>query len=196
DGMDGLVSGLAMGTSLIYLILALLMGSNMLAYCALAIFGASFAFLGFNVRPARIFLGDGGSTFLGFFLAALSIQGEWARRDPLVSFFIPVLILSVPIYDMIFITVERVLSGKVRNVREWLEYVGRDHLHHRFEALGLSRGRAVTAICFLNLAVGIGAITLFEARTYGGVALLIQVICVYVIIAMLEVLGNRDKELR
>lgn len=193
DGMDGLLSGLVMGMSLIYFVLAWLLGSNMLAYCSLALFGAAFAFLAYNIKPARIFLGDGGSTFFGFFLAALSVQGGWAEKDPLVSFFIPIFVLSVPIYDMVFTTVARIATRRVTNFRSWLEYTGRDHLHHRLEALGLSRGQVVMAICFLNLGVGLGAITLFEARTYGGIALLFQIICIYLIIALLEVLAMRKQ---
>lgn len=188
DGMDGLLSGLVMGMSLIYFVLALLLGSNMLAFCALALFGAAFAFLGFNIKPVRIFLGDGGSTFFGFFLAALSVQGGWAEKNPLVSFFIPIFILSVPIYDMVFTTVSRIATRKVTTFRSWLEYTGKDHLHHRLEALGLTRRQVVMVICFLNLGVGLGAITLFEARTYGGIALLIQIVCIYMVIALLEIL--------
>ena len=191
DGMDGLVTGLVIGTSVIYLGLAMLLGSPMLAYCATAIFGAAFGFLGYNMRPARVFLGDGGSTFLGFFLAALSVQGSWAKNNPMVSFFIPVLVLSVPIYDMVFTTVARIASGKVRSFREWVEYTGRDHFHHRLEWLGLTRGQVVLAIWFLNFAVGLGAITLFESATYGGIALLAQAACIYLVIALLEVLGAR-----
>jgi UDP-GlcNAc:undecaprenyl-phosphate GlcNAc-1-phosphate transferase len=191
DGIDGLVAGLSFGTCLMYFMLSMLLASPMLAYCSVALIGAALAFLGYNVKPARLFLGDGGSSFLGFFLAALSIQGEWARHDPLVSFFIPVLLLSVPIYDMVFTTVARIASGKVYSFKTWIEYTGRDHLHHRLTALGLTRGQVTWCICFLNLAVGFGAITLFEARTYGGVALILQAICVYMIIALLEILGRR-----
>lgn len=191
DGMDGLLSGLVMGMSAIYFVLALLLGSNMLAYCSLAVFGAAFAFLGFNIKPARIFLGDGGSTFFGFFLAALSVQGGWADNSPLVSFFIPIFVLSVPIYDMVFTTFTRIATRKVTSFHSWLEYTGKDHIHHRFEALGLTRGQVVMAICFLNLGVGLGAITLFEARTSGGIALLAQIICIYLVIALLELLAMK-----
>ena len=191
DGMNGLLCGLVAGTSCIYFILAILLGADMLAYCAVALFGTSLCFLSFNVKPARIFLGDGGSTFLGFFLAVLSIQGEWARDEPLVSFFIPILVLSVPIYDMVFITVARIASGRVRSLRSWLEYTGKDHLHHRLERLGLTRPAVVLSICFLNVGIGLGAIALLEARTYGGVALIAQAVFVYVIVALLEVLGRR-----
>lgn len=193
DGMDGLVPGLVAGTSLIYFVLSLLIESPMLAYCSMALFGSSICFLSFNVKPARIFLGDSGSNFLGFFLAALSIHGGWSKGEPLVSFFIPILILSVPIYDMIFTTVARIAAGKVTSFKSWLEFTGRDHIHHRFEALGLTRGWIVIMICALNMAIGLGAITLFEARTYGGVALIVQAVCIYVVVALLEVLGTRKK---
>ena len=193
DGIDGLVSGMVVGTSLMYFLLALLLGSSMLAYCSVALMGACLAFLAFNFKPARIFMGDGGSSFLGFFLATLSVQGGWAKHNPLVSFFIPILLLSVPIYDMVFTTVARIASGRVRSVREWLEYTGRDHIHHRLGDLGLSKAQVMLTICFLNLTVGLGAVTLFEARTYGGVALIIEAIGVYVVFALLEVLAGRKK---
>ncbi len=191
DGMDGLLAGLVMGTSMIYLGLAVLLGAPMLAYCAMAIFGSTFGFLGYNIKPARVFLGDGGSTFLGFFLAALSVQGSWAKNNPMVSFFIPILVLSVPIYDMLFTTIARIATGKVRSFKDWIEFTGRDHLHHRMEALGLSRGRVVLAISFLNLAMGFGAIALFESATYAGIVLLAQATCVYAMFALLEILGAR-----
>ena len=191
DGMDGLLSGLVMGMSLTYFVLALLLGSHMLAFCSLALFGAAFAFLAFNIKPVRIFLGDSGSTFFGFFMAALSVQGSWASNNPMVSFLIPIFVLSVPIYDMIFTTVSRIASGNVNSIRSWLEYTGKDHLHHRMESLGLTRAQVVMAICFLNLGVGLGAITLFEARTYGGFALLCQIICIYSVMALFEFLAMR-----
>lgn len=193
DGIDGLVSGMVVGTGLMYFLLALLLDSNMLAYCSVALVGASLAFLAFNFKPARIFMGDGGSSFLGFFLATLSVQGGWAKHNPLVSFFIPVLLLSVPIYDMIFTTIARIASGRVHSVREWLEYTGRDHIHHRLGDLGLSKAQVMLTICFLNLTVGLGAVTLFEARTYGGIALIIEAIGIYVVFALLEVLAGRKK---
>jgi UDP-GlcNAc:undecaprenyl-phosphate GlcNAc-1-phosphate transferase len=193
DGMDGLVSGLVAGTSLIYFALSLLVSSHMMAYCAIAILGSTLCFLSFNIKPARIFLGDSGSNFLGFYLATLSVQGGWAKNDPIVSLFIPILVLSVPIYDMTFTTIARIISGRVTSFKSWLEYTGRDHLHHRLEALGLSRGKVVLTIWFLNMGVGLGAITLFEARTYGGIALILQALCVYIILALLEVLGAQKQ---
>jgi len=194
DGIDGLVAGMAAGTSVMYFVLAHLLDSPMMAYLSVVLFGACIAFLGFNMRPARIFLGDGGSSFLGFFLATMSIQGEWAKNEPLVSFFIPILLLSVPIYDMVFTTVSRIASGKVYSLRTWIDYTGKDHLHHRLNQLGLTKTQVTICICFLNLAVGFGAITLLQARTYGGVALILQAVCIYLMIALLETLGLRSQQ--
>ncbi len=195
DGMDGLLASLVMGCCIIFFVLAIMLGNTMLAICVAAIFGATLGFLPFNITPAKSFLGDGGSTFLGFMLAALSVHGSWAKNDPLVSFCVPVLILSVPIYDMTFTTVSRIATGKVRSFREWVEYTGRDHIHHRLEALGLSRAQVVFFITILNLAIGIGAITIFEARTYGGITLVIQTIYIYAIIALLEILGSKRQKI-
>ncbi|HAS83307.1 MAG TPA: hypothetical protein DCS43_11705 [Verrucomicrobia bacterium] len=193
DGMDGLVSGLVASTGLVYLILSLFLGSNILSYTSAALIGATLGFLGYNLKPARVFLGDGGSTFLGFFVAVLSVQGSWAEDNPLVSFCIPLLVLSVPIYDMIFTTVARILRGDVYSFKTWIEYTGKDHLHHRMEALGLTRGYVVTLICFLNLAVGIGAVALLKAPTHIGIALVVQAICIYAIIAILEIMGRKKQ---
>jgi len=194
DGMDGLVSGLIAGTGLVYLILSLLLGSNILSYTSAALIGATLGFLGYNLKPARVFLGDGGSTFLGFFIAVLSVQGSWAKENPLVSFCIPLLVLSVPIYDMVFTTVARILRGDVYSFRTWIEYTGKDHLHHRLEALGLARGYVVSLIGFLNLAVGIGAVALLQAPTHIGIALVFQAICIYAIIAILEIMGRKKQK--
>ena len=94
---------------------------------------------------------------------------------------------------MVFTTVSRIVGRKVTSVRSWLEYTGLDHIHHRLEGLGLTRGRVVVTICFLNLAVVMGAVTLFEARTYGGVALIASAFCVYCVVALLEILGEGKK---
>ena len=91
---------------------------------------------------------------------------------------------------MVFTTTERIVSGKVTSFRSWLEYTGRDHLHHRLEALGLGRGQVVLVICFLSLAVGMSAIVLYEAETYAGFLLLLQTVCIYAVFALLELLGR------
>src|SRR5207245_10382951 len=108
-------------------------------------------FLPYNFRPkgfATIFLGDAGSTFLGFTLACLAVKGRWADQNPIVSVTTPILIFGVLIYDMIHTTVERTYLGRVRTVKEYLEYVGKDHMHHRLER-GLGSRTETAVMSFL-----------------------------------------------
>ncbi|MGH8760906.1 MAG: glycosyltransferase family 4 protein, partial [Burkholderiales bacterium] len=149
DGMDGLATGLAMLIALFMGAVAFDTNQPGLGWLAVAIIGAGFGFLPFNFRfkqQALVFLGDGGSTFLGFTLACLAVKGNWADNNPIVSFSNPLLIFGVLIYDMIHITAERIATGKVVSVKEWLEYVGKDHLHHRLERVLGSRQASVVMI--------------------------------------------------
>ena len=103
-----------------------------------------------------IFLGDSGASFIGFTLAGLAVMGEWAEDDPLVALLTPVLILAVPLFDIAYVGIVRVVTGKVHTLGEWLAYTGKDHLHHRFEALGLSQTQSVLAIIAILESVGRG----------------------------------------
>src|SRR5581483_6178678 len=98
-------------------------------------------------------------------LACLAVKGNWADNNPIVSFSNPLLIFGVLIYDMIHITVERISTGKVGSVREWIEYVGKDHLHHRLHRLLGSRRASVELIFALTTALGLAAIVLRNADT-------------------------------
>ena len=107
--------------------------------------GACLGFLPYNLRPggALIFLGDSGASFIGFTLAGLAVMGEWSESNPLVALLTPVLILAVPLFDIAFVGVVRVVTGKVHSLQEWLAYAAKDHIHHRFEAVGLSKTQSV-----------------------------------------------------
>ncbi|MDP7385330.1 MAG: undecaprenyl/decaprenyl-phosphate alpha-N-acetylglucosaminyl 1-phosphate transferase, partial [Nitrospinota bacterium] len=86
----------------------------------------------------------------------------------------PVLILAIPIFDMTYITSTRIYLGQIRGFREWIEYTGRDHLHHRLENLGLSKKQTVLFIYFLAAALGVSAVVLKNGRTLDAVVLLFQ----------------------
>jgi UDP-GlcNAc:undecaprenyl-phosphate GlcNAc-1-phosphate transferase len=165
-----------------------------MGWVALAMLGSCLGFLPYNFRrqgQAHIFLGDTGSIFLGFILAALAVKGDWADNDPIVSFSAPVLIFWVLIYDMTYITVERILSGKVKNFRQWLDYVGRDHLHHRLYAVLGDRRKAVLFIYLICATLGISAIALRHARMVDGILLVVQAFLITIIISILEYSGRR-----
>ncbi|MEE8494816.1 MAG: MraY family glycosyltransferase [Nitrospirales bacterium] len=194
DGMDGLATGLAILMAFFLGIVAFETGQTGLGLLALAIAGACLGFLPFNFRvrgPACIFLGDSGATFLGFTLACLAVKGEWADANPIVSFSSPLLIFGVLIYDMIHITVERLATGKVRTIRDWIEYVGKDHLHHRLErALG-SRVASVLMIFSLTICLGLAAMVLRKAGTTEAILLLTQAALIVIMVTTLEHAGRR-----
>lgn len=194
DGMDGLATGLAILMALFLGSVALQTDQATLGLLALAVIGAGLGFLPYNFRmrkPALIFLGDGGSTVLGFVLACLAVKGEWAHNDPVVSFSNPLLIFGVLVYDMIHITVERIVTGKVRSIKGWIDYVGRDHLHHRLErALG-SRLASVAMIFTLTICLGLAAMVVRHARTIDAILLLTQAALIVIMMTILEHAGRR-----
>ncbi|MFH1569312.1 MAG: MraY family glycosyltransferase [Gemmatimonadota bacterium] len=176
DGMDGLAAGCSGIGAAFFGLVALQNGQYYMLFLALPLAGACAGFLVYNFRPGRrahIFLGDGGSTFLGFMMASLAVMGDWASgSDSMVRLMVPVLILGVPIFDMTFTTIVRVATGQVRTVRQWLEYTGRDHIHYQLEAMRTGRAGAVVIIYTLCLWLGLSALAL---KNTTGINALLQV---------------------
>src|SRR5438093_1546311 len=192
DGMDGLAAGLGVITGLFFSISALQTDQRYLMFLAGALAGACLGFLPYNFRPggARIFLGDSGASFIGFTLAGLAVMGEWAENDPLIALFTPTLILGVPLFDIAFVGVARVVTGKVASLPEWLAYTGKDHIHHRFAALGLTRAQSVLLIYFISATLGLSAMLLENATPREAILVLLQAACVLAIVAILESVGR------
>jgi UDP-GlcNAc:undecaprenyl-phosphate GlcNAc-1-phosphate transferase len=193
DGMDGLATGLSIITAGFLGFFAALTFQPFMGWLAAAVLGACLGFLPFNLRPRRpaaIFLGDTGSTFLGFVLAALAVKGDWAENS-IIDLAAPVLIFWIFIFDMTHITVARIATGKVRSFGEWISYVGRDHLHHRLEALLGSQRKAVLLIFSLSVSMGLAAMALRSARTLEAILLVVQAALIVVIVSILERAGNR-----
>jgi len=192
DGMDGLAAGLGVIAGLFFSVTALQTSQPYLFFLAAPLVGGCLGFLPYNLRPggARIFLGDSGASLIGFMLAGLAVMGEWAEDDPLVALLTPVLILAVPLFDIAFVGIVRVVTGKVHSVREWLAYTGKDHIHHRFEALGLTKAQSVFLIYFIAGTLGLSALQLKQATQREAALVLLQAACVLAIIAILEGLGR------
>jgi UDP-GlcNAc:undecaprenyl-phosphate GlcNAc-1-phosphate transferase len=193
DGMDGLAAGLGASISFFLCVVAFQTDQPFLGWIAVAMMGGCLGFLPFNFRlkgNARIFLGDAGSTVIGFILACVAVYGDWAESDPVVALVSPILIFWVVIFDMIHITIDRILTGKVLNFRQWLEYVGKDHLHHRLAyALG-GKKKSVLFIYFLSFCLGTSAIVLRNARSIDAVLLIIQASIMVILITILERRGR------
>jgi len=167
DNMDGLAAGLAAIVSAVYLVIAaqafLRVGTenefSWVGLLAAGLLGANLGFLVYNFKPARIFMGDSGSFFLGFTLAALGVMGEWTETR-VISCTIPVLILGIPIFDFAYIIVARILRGETRTIRQVIEHCALDHLSHRLTWMGFSQRQAVLFIYVAAIAMGITGILL------------------------------------
>ena len=192
DGMDGLAAGLGVIAGVFFSLVSLQTGQRYLMFLSAALVGACLGFLPYNFRPggARIFLGDGGASFIGFTLAGLAVMGVWAQHDPVISLFTPTLILGVPLFDIGFVGVVRVVTGKVHSLHEWLAYTGKDHLHHRFAALGLTKVQTVLLIYFIAATLGLSAVLLKDATPREAALVLVQAGCVLAIVAVLEGVGR------
>jgi UDP-GlcNAc:undecaprenyl-phosphate GlcNAc-1-phosphate transferase len=189
DGIDGLAASLGALIALLLALVARASGQPALMLVCVALSGALLGFLPHNLRarrPASIFLGDSGSASVGFLLATLAIKEDWAEGDPLVSLAAPVLIFSVLIYDMVQTTVTRVVSGRVRGFRQWIDYVGRDHIHHRFTDLLGDPRRALVLILALALGLGLSALGLRRGEDGEAFIYLVHGALILLVVAVLE----------
>ena len=157
DGIDGLAGGLAVVFALVLLLVSLNIGQAELPLYAAALGGVALGFLRYNFAPARIFMGDSGSMFLGFTMGVLSVAGSAKLATGL-------LVMGLPVVDVAYSIVRRVRSGARFHMPD------KEHLHHRFLSLGLSQRR--TALLFYALALGFGSAGLIPRRE-GRVAALI-----------------------
>ena len=170
DGLDGLAAGVSAIMSVSLVFIAIRVGEYSVAVIGLAIMGACFGFLPFNFNPAKIFMGDTGSTFLGFILATLSIQGVF-KSYAVISFAVPLLILGLPLFDAMFAMIRRIYNGKSPMSAD------RGHLHHRLIDMGFSQKQTVFILYAISGILGITAVLLAE---YGTIRALILMICVVI----------------
>ena len=137
DSMDGLVVGLAAIASAFFMLVTVDAGQTSLSLLSAIILGSSIGMMYFNALPARTFLGDSGAQFLGFVLAALAIAYTPPGLPQPSSWFVPILLLSVPIFDTSLVTISRLKQRKA------VYQAGLDHTYHRLVNLGLPPSRAV-----------------------------------------------------
>ena len=193
DGMDGLAAGLGALISFFLGVVAFQTAQPFLGWIAVAMLGGCLGFLPFNLRSkknAAIFLGDAGSIVIGFILACVAVYGDWSESSPVVALVSPVLIFWILIFDMVHITVDRILTGKVTNFKEWIEYVGKDHLHHRLANILGGKKQSVLFIYLLGLCLGTSAVVLRNARPADAVLLIIQACIMMVLVTVMERRGR------
>jgi UDP-GlcNAc:undecaprenyl-phosphate GlcNAc-1-phosphate transferase len=164
DNMDGLAGGIAFVAAAVLALLALDASSALPAATAALFAGAVLGFLVFNVHPARIFMGDCGSQWIGFMLAGFTVLDTWRSASDLVFLLItPLMVLAVPIFDTTLVTLNRKLHGRA------VSQGGKDHASHRLAALGLSPRKTVAILWGLALLFGLIAVFahLYAVRFWG-----------------------------
>jgi UDP-GlcNAc:undecaprenyl-phosphate GlcNAc-1-phosphate transferase len=159
DNMDGLSGGITAVAAAFFLLLAAMSGQYLVGALAAALVGACIGFLRYNFNPATIFMGDTGSLFLGFVLAALAIKLRFPSNVPWVTWLVPVCVLAVPIFDTSLVSFSRLRRGK-----NPLTTPGKDHLSHRLVALGLTRREAVLSCYLIGCGAGMVAVYISQAR--------------------------------
>ncbi len=172
DNMDGLSGGVGAVAAIFFLLLAAMNGQYLVGALSAALVGACLGFLVYNFNPASIFMGDAGSLFLGFMLAAVGIKLRFPEGVEIVTWMVPVLILGLPLFDTTLVILSRLRRGL-----NPLTTPGKDHVSHRLVAMGYTRREAVL-ICYL-ICAGLGVIALFvtqasivEGYVVGGVVAL------------------------
>jgi len=193
DGMDGLAAGLGALIAFFLGVVAFQTAQPLIGWIAVAMMGSCIGFLPYNFKikgNAAIFLGDAGSTVIGFILACLAVYGDWAEGNTVVALISPLLIFWLLIFDMVHITLDRILTGKVLSFRQWIEYAGKDHLHHRLANVLGSNKKSVLFIYLLSLCLGLSAVALRNARVVDAILLILQAAIMVVLITFLERRGR------
>lgn len=190
DSMDGLALGLGGIAAAFFMLVTIDSAQPNLAKLSAVLVGASIGLFFYNASPAKVFLGDSGAQFLGFILAAIGLAYNPVGLPQEVSWFTPVMVLGVPIFDTALVSVSRLLQGKPVYI------AGRDHSYHRLVALGLDPTRAVLLMQLCGIGLGLVSFILLDAS--GLVAnLIFGTVAISGIVAMMVLLRIQtatDKE--
>ena len=190
DHMDGMAGSIAIVATISYFFVSIQTAQVTWALISIGLFGSLLGFLKYNWHPAKVFMGDGGSFFLGFCLASISILGGWSS-NPLKASIIPVAILSVPICDLCYVVIMRRIKGITHSMVESITYCGKDHIGHRLSMLGFSQPMAVLFVCLLSASISISALTIQHVNYVETTLLLIQIIMLYLTITFfMEIILN------
>jgi len=162
DNMDGLSAGISAVISAFILLLALFNDQFLVAALAAGLLGACLGFLRYNFPPARIFMGDVGTMFLGFLLAVMGIQLRFPDNSNFVTWMVPVFLFGLPIFDMCLVVLSRLRRGISPST------AGRDHTSHRLVQLGFSARETVLILYLFSGILGMMALFITQATIIEG----------------------------
>lgn len=187
DNMDGLCAGVGMVCAGMFAFIAAMREQYFVCVLAVALTGSLLGFLPYNFKPAKIFLGDAGSHFVGFMLAVLPILGTFYNpgAPTWLPVLIPLLVLAVPLFDMAMVIAIRIVHGNP-------VYMGDiNHISHRLVRLGLPQSWAVALIYLITLTLGLGASVLLWSDMTAAIIVLVQAVCILAVVTLLEQLGKK-----
>jgi UDP-GlcNAc:undecaprenyl-phosphate GlcNAc-1-phosphate transferase len=182
DNMDGLCGGVGLICAAFFGLVAAINGQFFVCVLAMAFCGALLGFLPFNWNPARIFLGDAGSHFVGYMLSVLTVLATFyaSNRHTALAVIIPVIVLSVPLFDMLAVSVIRMRHGQP-------VYRGDvNHISHRFVRAGLSKPMAVVVIYLIVFTLSLSALVLLWANIWTSLLVLLQCAVFLAVVTILE----------
>ena len=186
DNMDGLSAGVAAITGAIFLAVAAAAGQFFVSALLLCLVGSLLGFLLYNFPPARIFMGDAGSTFIGYLLGVLTtVLTFYTGGGALFRVLAPLVILALPLYDLTSVVLIRLSEGRSPFKPD------KRHFSHRLVALGLTPRQAVLTIYLVTFSLGVSATLLFTVSTAGAVTIFVQVLVMIAVIWILERAGGR-----
>ena len=180
DGLDGLACGVSAIATVTMFIIAVLFGETYIALMMAALAGACLGFLPYNMNPAKIFMGDTGSMFLGYILATVSIQGLF-KFYAVISFAVPFILLGLPIFDTGFAIVRRLLKGQSPLQAD------RGHVHHRLIDLGFDQKQSVAILYTFSALMGLTAVILARTNESKLIILAIAVlVCFFLAMSLMS----------
>ena len=180
DGLDGLACGVSAIATVTMFIIAVLFGETYIALMMAALAGACLGFLPYNMNPAKIFMGDTGSMFLGYTLATVSIQGLF-KFYAVISFAVPFILLGLPIFDTGFAIVRRLLKGQSPLQAD------RGHVHHRLIDLGFDQKQSVAILYTFSALMGLTAVILARTNESKLIILAIAVlVCFFLAMSLMS----------
>lgn len=193
DNMDGLAGGVCAIAAGLFMVATILNAQWFIAATLALLVGALVAFLVFNFPPARIFMGDGGSLVIGFVLAILTARTTYynpevegyALGGGWYGVFMPVIVLAIPLYDCISVTLIRLRQGRSPFVGD------QQHFSHRLVQHGLSKRNAVLVIWAATAVTGIGGVSLGQLQPWQAILVGVQTLLVLGMLALLEVSQRR-----
>ena len=196
DNMDGLAGGIALIAALAFMVATMLTAQWFVASTLALLVGALGGFLVFNVAPARIFMGDGGSLFVGYMLATLAARTVYIDTDHAgyalgsawYGVFMPIIVLAIPLYDGVYVTLWRISRGKSPFLG------GHEHISHRLVELGLSKRRAVGVLWLLTAVTAMSAIGLGLLRPWQAALVGLQLLGIFAVMAVLETSVRRPRD--